>query len=1147
MKYFSDINLINYKCMLKSIRVISFLLFFVVKYNSFAQDSKMFNVAYDDYGRIVKDKEGNKINYSKSDLSINKKILKNENLSNISTATQLSNCGSSWKYHIMGDYIGSNSMKTMDFNNDGTKETYLSARKSESFWYELKYDAASNSYYQSWTSDIYFDAINYMAYQDLNNNGIYEIYVVLSTGYILVYDADSKILVNTINTGVNNINDLEFGDLNADGIIEMVYANSSNLYIANTTNFNLICQTIYGTSDFQIGNLDLDASNEIVTASGYVLQFNGNGVTNQWSYHSNNNYSGLVELSDIDLDGKKEIILALGWDTIKVYDADIQQLKFNYLVDLDIDALLVQDINNDNIDEIIYGDGQWGEIHCINATTRTQIWQVSNPEHGVTRISIADFDNDGTDEVMWGAGASSSGEDILYVKNFGTNVTEWKSTAIDGPYEAIDVADIDGDGALEIIAISNESESGYGSGILSIFDANTKALEWQSDGNFFYLVWQGIHDLKIDDIDNDGDMEIVVAAGQTYTGKIWIIDGTTKAIQSSHLFQTEDLDEFYALDIADVDNDGQKEIIVAGSKVCIINPSNFQIEWSSPQVESFRGNLTVSNIDSDSNPEIIVCGSYSNIFVFDAITHQMSQTSAYNYSSFDVSDRNNDGVNDIVAGKQNGEIEIINGSNLQVISSFQASTKNIEGILIQSIDSDTIPEVIFGSDGRLNFINSQGNISSTQQFGSFVGTDNAIKIIDINNDNTKEIFFGSSMAVLQLSASCTQCISFSNIINKADVSCGSTNNGSISVAAIGGLHPISYSWSNGSTDSTLSNVVAGTYYLTTNDNLGCSLSDTIVILQSQMDLDLFSSNVNCNSSILGSASININAGTPPFNYVWSNGGSTQTINNLQVGSYSVLVTDDANCASSFQFNINKDSISAYPSVNNANCGNNGSVTLMIYNTSGGTTINWSNGSQSAYNYGLAAGFYTYTVSNHLGCTFSDTVQVLNSGSAITINVSTTDDNPQTANGDGTASISATGGFPPYYIQWNDPFLQTSPYVNNLYAGTYLLTIMDSQGCSSQATVVIGLVNGIASIEQNSYTLSPNPSNGMYVLKYELNGIKSATINVCDVSGRSLRSVQLNPIESSNTIDLSEFSDGTYFYSLNLDGIQTKSKKVLLIK
>jgi hypothetical protein len=1137
--------------MLKSLNVISFLLFFVVHLDSFSQDSTMFNVQNDLHGRTIMDEHSHKINYPKSAINSNQIVSGKETMTQHSNSCLLNNCSSSWSHlPIMGDYIGFESMKTMDFNNDGTLETYLSASAyPDYFWYELKYDTTTNEYHQSWASIGYTDTINYMAYHDLDYNGIYEIYVVLETGDILVYDADTKNLINTINTGVNEIQDLEFGDLDADGTIEMVYSTDSNLYILNTSSFNLISQSSYGTYDLIIGNVDMDASNEIVTESGYVLQFDGVNLTNQWNYYPLATDPGLVELSDIDADGMNEIIIALGSDTISVFDADIQQLKYNFLAYTNIQALLVQDINNDNIDEIIYA-GQWGYIRCMNAQTHTQMWVVTNPTFGVTRMSIADFDNDGIAELMWGAG-TNQWPDFLYVANYSNDSIEWMSTNIIGPFLAVDVADVDGDGALEIVTLSWASKSASMTSIggsLSVFDANTKELEFISDDNYFNNVWSGMADLKINDIDNDGDMEIIVASGFSSDGQLWIIDGTTKIIQNSRIYQMYNLDYFYKLDIADLDNDGQKEIIVGGSQVSIINASSLHLDWSSSFIPSEIGNLKVANIDSDSNVEIVVCGDSSSVYVIDGITHQMSQTQGNNYSSFDISDMNHDGINDIVAGKQNGEIDIIDGTNLIVMSTIQASTANIEGILIQSIDTDTIPEIVFGSDGRLNFINTQGTISSTQQFGSYVGTDNAIKIIDINNDNIKEIFFGSTIGVHQLSTSCTQCISLSNIISKTDVSCGATNNGTIAVEAVGGQYPISYTWNTGITDSTLVNLSPGAYIITTTDNIGCTMVDTVTLDSAQLDVQFFTTNVSCDNSILGTASCNVNTGTPPFNILWSNGDSTQTVSNLTPGSYSVNINDINNCSANFQFDISLDSLLAVVWHNDANCGNNGIINLVILPSDSSTTVLWNNGSQSNMISGLVPGNYIYSATNNYGCTVSDTVQIINTGMPITVNVyNSTDDNALTTNGDGTANVNAYGGYPPYTILWNDPFQQTTPTVNNLYAGIYMVTYTDSHGCTAQDTVVIGLTNGIATNEQNEFSLGPNPSNGIYVLKYQLQGIKNAIFNVYDLTGRALKSEQLNPIESSIRIDLSAFSAGTYFYSLSLDGIQTKSERVMLVK
>jgi hypothetical protein len=45
----------------------------------------------------------------------------------------------------------------------------------------------------------------------------------------------------------------------------------------------------------------------------------------------------------------------------------------------------------------------------------------------------------------------------------------------------------------------------------------------------------------------------------------------------------------------------------------------------------------------------------------------------------------------------------------------------------------------------------------------------------------------------------------------------------------------------------------------------------------------------------GNATVNVNGGTAPYTYLWSNGGTTATITNLAVGNYSVLITDASGC------------------------------------------------------------------------------------------------------------------------------------------------------------------------------------------------------------------------------------------------------------
>ncbi len=53
--------------------------------------------------------------------------------------------------------------------------------------------------------------------------------------------------------------------------------------------------------------------------------------------------------------------------------------------------------------------------------------------------------------------------------------------------------------------------------------------------------------------------------------------------------------------------------------------------------------------------------------------------------------------------------------------------------------------------------------------------------------------------------------------------------GAIDATAFGGVSPYSYSWSNGSTDQDLMNVLTGHYYLTLSDDVGCTVIDSAFI------------------------------------------------------------------------------------------------------------------------------------------------------------------------------------------------------------------------------------------------------------------------------------------------------------------------------
>ena len=64
-----------------------------------------------------------------------------------------------------------------------------------------------------------------------------------------------------------------------------------------------------------------------------------------------------------------------------------------------------------------------------------------------------------------------------------------------------------------------------------------------------------------------------------------------------------------------------------------------------------------------------------------------------------------------------------------------------------------------------------------------------------------------------------------------------------------------------------------------------------MILKSVQVASIEASNVTCNGTATGSATVNVEGGVAPYTYLWSDGQTTQTATNLIAGTYTVVVTD----------------------------------------------------------------------------------------------------------------------------------------------------------------------------------------------------------------------------------------------------------------
>ncbi len=130
------------------------------------------------------------------------------------------------------------------------------------------------------------------------------------------------------------------------------------------------------------------------------------------------------------------------------------------------------------------------------------------------------------------------------------------------------------------------------------------------------------------------------------------------------------------------------------------------------------------------------------------------------------------------------------------------------------------------------------------------------------------------------------------------VTCFGAANGQISISSYQGDKPVaSYAWSVGTaTGTSIGQLDIGTYTTTITDVDGCTGTASGSITQPLvLELDFIQQQIDCSSDNNGVLEAKPSGGTAPYSYLWSNGGTTQSIGNLGKGQYMLTLTDANGC------------------------------------------------------------------------------------------------------------------------------------------------------------------------------------------------------------------------------------------------------------
>ncbi|MFT7613666.1 MAG: hypothetical protein ACI9J3_002641, partial [Parvicellaceae bacterium] len=217
-------------------------------------------------------------------------------------------------------------------------------------------------------------------------------------------------------------------------------------------------------------------------------------------------------------------------------------------------------------------------------------------------------------------------------------------------------------------------------------------------------------------------------------------------------------------------------------------------------------------------------------------------------------------------------------------------------------------------------------------------------------------------------------------------------------------------------------------------------------------------NISCFGSNDGSASISSVGGTPVYTYSWNTTpiqtGSSAI--NIPPGTYTIDVADGLGCPTTETVTITEPAIlTSTFTQSNVSCffGSDGTAIVTPFGGTGPYSYSWSpSGGTDSTATGLGQGTYTATITDANGCQDS-TVITITQPTFLSSTITGFQNVNCFGGNDGTATVTMSGGTPGYTFLWA-PTGGNSQTGTGLFAGSYTITVSDSNGCQALANVII---------------------------------------------------------------------------------------------
>ncbi len=284
-----------------------------------------------------------------------------------------------------------------------------------------------------------------------------------------------------------------------------------------------------------------------------------------------------------------------------------------------------------------------------------------------------------------------------------------------------------------------------------------------------------------------------------------------------------------------------------------------------------------------------------------------------------------------------------------------------------------------------------------------------------------------------------------------NVSCFGENNGAINLEITGGMAS-TYLWSNGSTMDNLMDLSPGSYSVTITLTNGCEeFRDFEIEEPTEIVFDTAIDNALCFGEASGRIELEVDGGGGNYQFLWSNGETSQNLENIAAGVYEVSITSNGVCqkitsASVSEGNEIEANTESSPVVCNTEFG---MIDLEVSGGAGDFMYQWNNGSMEEDQSELDVGLYLVTVTDANGCSL--VVETLIAGSTeVEIGLGIT---PTSCFGEagGSIELEIIEGEVTSYL-WSTGAIEEDLF--DLEAGNYFVTLTLTDGCEEVKQVIV---------------------------------------------------------------------------------------------